>query len=822
MAALALLRLTAQPGRPGLLIRDIRLHSGAALLIVPGTGGKGRQIRLQILAVLPQRLRENIVMILLALILQHQILRLALLGGSHLQLVLGLLQFPRRLLRLGLGGGQLLLHTAQLSGELLQFIGTAEHAGAAADAAAGHGAAPIHHLSVQRDNAKSIAILAGHGDTAVQILHHHGAAQQVPENTVILLVIGDQIGGDAHKAVFTGHILPQRLAADGRHGQEGGPAAGALLQVTDGGFAVLLALHHNILHSAAQRDLQRHGVLLLRLHQAGHRAANAPQALFLRRLHHQLDGVGEALVLLFHLHQQPDAIVQRRHVHGQLQFLRLRVSGALFATLHLQAVALNDIADRLRFLLRLVQKAAVLFGFLFALRQLFLRGGQLRFRPLPAFFDLPKPGTQRRQFLLAISGGRQQQRLLRPQGFRRAAGAGGTVGQRLHLPQQLLQLPLQCGALCVDLLDALHLSVHPGLQTPGAAGRILHLPAHTVDILLIVLHRRAQNGDGAVVLAGSGLQLSQPGTERLRLQIVLPHLLAQFLHGGIGGFQLRLRPLLIGPGRLHIGLQLELGGLEVLQLLQPQADLQHTQLIPQYQILLGHLRLLAQRLHLQLQLRDLVIDAHQILLGTLQLALGLFLAVAVLADTCRLLKHLPALSALDGQYLVDLTLSDNGVALPAHAGVHKQLVHVLEPYRLLIDIVLRLAAAVIAPGNGHLGLVPGEDMLGVVDHQRHLRKAHLAALFRAAEDHILHLGAAKLTAVLFAHDPADRVGNVGLAGAVGTHNGGDILSEIQNRLIGKRLEALDFKCFQVQILHLILHWHTLTRIVYQKSTAFSR
>ena len=113
-------------------------------------------------------------------------------------------------------------------------------------------------------------------------------------------------------------------------------------------------------------------------------------------------------------------------------------------------------------------------------------------------------------------------------------------------------------------------------------------------------------------------------------------------------------------------------------------------------------------------------------------------------------------------------------------------------------------------------------MLGVVDHQRHLRKAHLAALFRAAEDHILHLGAAELAAVLFAHDPADRVGDVGLTGAVGAYDGGDILSEIQNRLIGKRLEALDLKCFQVQILHLILHWHTLTRIVYQKSTAFSR
>ena len=76
-------------------------------------------------------------------------------------------------------------------------------------------------------------------------------------------------------------------------------------------------------------------------------------------------------------------------------------------------------------------------------------------------------------------------------------------------------------------------------------------------------------------------------------------------------------------------------------------------------------------------------------------------------------------------------------------------------------------------------------MLGVVDDQRHLSKAHLVALLRAAEDHVLHLGTAKLAAVLLAHDPADGVGDVGLAGAVGSHDGGDVLAEIQYRLVGE-------------------------------------
>ena len=170
--------------------------------------------------------------------------------------------------------------------------------------------------------------------------------------------------------------------------------------------------------------------------------------------------------------------------------------------------------------------------------------------------------------------------------------------------------------------------------------------------------------------------------------------------------------------------------------------------------------------------------------------------MAVLADARRLLEHLTALTAFDGQDLVDLALSDDGIALPAHAGVHKQLRHVLQSDGLAVDVIFRLPAAVVAASDGHLRLVPaGEDVLRVVDDQRHLGKAHLVPLLRTAEDHVLHLGTAELAAVLLAHDPADGVGDVGFAGAVGPHDGGDVLAEVQHRLIGKRLEPLNFQRF---------------------------
>ena len=88
-------------------------------------------------------------------------------------------------------------------------------------------------------------------------------------------------------------------------------------------------------------------------------------------------------------------------------------------------------------------------------------------------------------------------------------------------------------------------------------------------------------------------------------------------------------------------------------------------------------------------------------------------------------------------------------------------------------------------------------MAGVVQYQRHLREAYRRALLRSAEDHILHLAAPQRLAGLLAHDPANRVGDIGLAGAVRTDDGGDVLAECEHRFIGKRFKPLQFEGLQV-------------------------
>ena len=317
-----------------------------------------------------------------------------------------------------------------------------------------------------------------------------------------------------------------------------------------------------------------------------------------------------------------------------------------------------------------------------------------------------------------------------------------------------------------------------------------------------MLRGGTQHGDGAVMLTGVALQGADLAADLLGSHVAAAHFLAQRLSCGIGSFQSGLGSDLLLLGSFHIGLQLELGSLEILQLLQPHGDLQHTQLIAENEVLLGNLCLLAQRLNLQLKLGDLIVDAHQVLLRALQLTLGLLLAMAELGDTGGLFKNLAALTGLDGQNLVDLTLSDDGIALTTHTGVHEQLVHVLKAHHLLIDVILRLTAAVIAAGHRHLRLVAGEDMLGVVHHQRNLSKAHLITGLRTAEDHVLHLGTAELAAALLAHDPADSIGDVGLTRAVGAHDGGNIRTECQCRLIGKGFKSLYFQRFEIHAVHL--------------------
>ena len=210
------------------------------------------------------------------------------------------------------------------------------------------------------------------------------------------------------------------------------------------------------------------------------------------------------------------------------------------------------------------------------------------------------------------------------------------------------------------------------------------------------------------------------------------------------------------------------------QVLEPQGDLQPLELLPQGQILPGLFRLDSQRLHLQLQLRDFVVDAQEVFLGGGQPPLRLFLPVPVLGNTGSLLEDLPAVRAFDGQNLIDPALADVGVALFAQARVHEHLIDIPQAGGLAVNIVFAFAGAVIPARDHNLRRIHREAAVLIVQNQRRLGKAHLAALLGAAEDHVLHLRPAQRLGTHLAHDPADGVGNIRFAAAVGADDGGDI------------------------------------------------
>ena len=303
-------------------------------------------------------------------------------------------------------------------------------------------------------------------------------------------------------------------------------------------------------------------------------------------------------------------------------------------------------------------------------------------------------------------------------------------------------------------------------------------------------HRRLQLPDGGLPALDGKAQL-------VGLDLLVPHLLGELFRLGEALLHRPLGLLLLADGLFVVGLQLDVVHPDALQGVQPHGDLQPPQLVPEHQKLLGLLALLPERLHLELQLGDLVVDAHQILVGALQLSLGLLLPVAVAGDAGGLLKDLPAVGGFHRQDLVDLALADDGVALPAQAGVHEQLVDVLQAHRAAVDVVLALPGAVVPAGHHDLALLQVKEVGGVVQHQGDLRVAGLLALGRAAEDHVLHLAPPEGAGGLLPHHPADGVGDVGLARAVGAHDGGDVLAEGEHRLVREGFKPLDLQRFQV-------------------------
>jgi hypothetical protein len=204
---------------------------------------------------------------------------------------------------------------------------------------------------------------------------------------------------------------------------------------------------------------------------------------------------------------------------------------------------------------------------------------------------------------------------------------------------------------------------------------------------------------------------------------------------------------------------------------------------------LGDLAL--ERIHAALLLGKHVGDAQQVGLGELQLAQRFLLLALVLRDTGGFFEDHAALFGLRGKDLVDLTLRHDRVGGAADAGVHEQVMDVLQTAERAIDAVLRLAVAENPAGQRDLIVIHLQGLLAVGHGQRHLGHPQRLAALGAVEDDIGHFTAAQRLGGGLSEHPADGVHHVRLAAAIRAHDAGDALVELDARLVREGLEAVD-------------------------------
>ena len=304
---------------------------------------------------------------------------------------------------------------------------------------------------------------------------------------------------------------------------------------------MLLRVHHDILHRGAERRFDGEGIAVVRLDQIRHRAVYAAQRAAFGFAHDGFDGLGEALVFLFHFGEH----VQARLCRAQID----RQRGQAFLLLPQRPLARSRLLRAP--LLLCAQIGAALPGLFFRL-QLFLL---LRLQSSQALARLCCGGNDGvfpiQQFLRLAGQHRDCRAALRQRGAdcvllckqlgKRAFSRAGVLRVRFDLRDHLLRLLLQRRLFGVDGSQTLAMLRDLRLQRIDAIGLFGDLQAHPFDRFGAVAHVRTQNGGGRFALRRGGLRLGKAGARRLRLQIFFPHFLRNILRRRIKLLQLALR-----------------------------------------------------------------------------------------------------------------------------------------------------------------------------------------------------------------------------------------------------------------------------------------
>src|SRR5690606_21387176 len=107
-----------------------------------------------------------------------------------------------------------------------------------------------------------------------------------------------------------------------------------------------------------------------------------------------------------------------------------------------------------------------------------------------------------------------------------------------------------------------------------------------------------------------------------------------------------------------------------------------------------------------------------------------------------------------------------------------------------VEQVLAFTGAIQTACDCDLRVFSREDVLGVVDRQRHLSHLLCGTLAGAVKDDVFYLFRAERAGFLLAKNPAYRVDYVGFAAPVRSHDSGNALIEIDHYLVRETLKSL--------------------------------
>ena len=203
----------------------------------------------------------------------------------------------------------------------------------------------------------------------------------------------------------------------------------------------------------------------------------------------------------------------------------------------------------------------------------------------------------------------------------------------------------------------------------------------------------------------------------------------------------------------------------------------------------SHPSLAGERPELAVNLVRQVQDTHEVRVHVGQLLERTLLAPTVLEDARGLFDEAATLLRRGRQNRVELPLADDDVHLTTHARVGQELLHVQQPRRSAVNGVFGAAPAEQGAADRHLGILDVEQPVGVVNRQVHLGAPQRRAPRCPRENHVRHLPAAQRAGTLLAHNPSERVDDVGFTRPVGADDARDARLEGKRGRTGEGLKA---------------------------------